>query len=331
MKKIISLILISILLSFGLIYKSSKKSEAIIIYTSTEDYNMNLLQQRLNETFPNYEIVVEYMSTSNIATKVLEEGSSSECDIIFQLDYSYLDKLITADRLAHFDDLYDLTVFENDTITASNKNYVIPTTRNGGCVIINNKVLEDRNIEKPTSYQDLLKPEFKNLISMPSPKSSSTGYMFLLSLVNAWGEETALEYFDGFSENVMAYTSSGSGPVNALSNREVAVGLGMTSQAVDKITKGNSELEVVFFDEGSPYALLGSSIVKGKETRKEVIDVFSYIYSSYVEESCKTFYPEPILKDKIFNVENFPSNIVYSNMNNNSLTYKENLLKKWKY
>lgn len=331
MKKIISLCLVFLILCFGLVYKSTKKTNAVIIYTSTEDYNMELLQKRLNEQFPDYEVVVEYLSTSNIATKVLEEGSSSECDIIFSLDYGYLDKLISSDRLANFNDVYDLSIYEDDTITTFNKNYVLPSTRNGGCVIINNKVLADKGIAKPTSYQDLLKPEFKDLVSMPSPKSSSTGYMFLLSLINEWGEEAAFEYFDGLSKNVIAFTSSGSGPVNALTNREAAVGLGMTAQAVDKINNGNNELEVVFFDEGSPFALLGSSIVKGKETRPEVIEVFNYLYSSFIEESCKTFYPEAILKNKTFEIANFPTNIKYSNMSNNSLTNKENILKKWKY
>ena len=155
--------------------------------------------------------------------------------------------------------------------------------------------------------------------------------MFLLSLINAYGEDEAFNYFDSLSNNIIAFTSSGSGPVNALTNREAAVGLGMTAQAVDKINSGNNELEILFFNEGSPYALLGSSIVKGKEKRSEVIDVFDYLYSSFIEESCKTFYPEAILKNKSFEVQNFPTNIIYSNMNNNTLTYKENTLKKWKY
>ena len=54
------------------------------------------------------------------------------------------------------------------------------------------------------------------MISMPNPKSSGTGYMFCKALVNEWGEEKALEYFDKLSENILSYTSSGSGPINAL-------------------------------------------------------------------------------------------------------------------
>lgn len=331
MKKVITLCMIFVLLCSTLIFKSIRNTEAIVIYTSTEDYNMDLLQQRLNENFPNYDITIEYMSTSNIATKVIEEGENCECDIVYALEYGYLDKIIANNCMANLKGEYNIELFVEDVVTDSNKDYVIPSMRIGGGIIINTKVLSDKGIEKPTCYEDLLKDEYKGLLSMPSPKSSSTGYMFYLSLVNAFGEEKALEYFDGFKNNVQAFTSSGSGPVNALTNREVAVGLGMISQAVDKIKKGNDELEILFFDDGAPFSLYGTGVVKGKQKRTEVMEVLDYIYSSYISESCEKFYPEKIFKNKNFEVEKFPKSIKYANMKNNTLSQKENLLKKWKY
>ena len=58
---------------------------------------------------------------------------------------------------------------------------------------------------------------------MPNPRSSGTGYNFLKSLVNAWGEDEAFAYFDRLAENVYQFTSSGSGPVNALVQGEADV------------------------------------------------------------------------------------------------------------
>ena len=331
MKKIISLCLVFLILCFGLVFKSCNKSDTIVIYTSTEDYNMELLQKRLNEAFPNYDIVVEYASTSNIATKVMEEGKDTECDIVYALDYGYLDKMIAAGVLANLEIEYNPADFVEDTLNDKNKNYVLPTIRSGGAVIINKRVLSENGLSKPTCYEDLLDPKYENLLSMPSPKSSGTGYMFYLALVNAWGEDKALEYFDKYAKNVIQFTSSGSGPVNALTNREAAVGFGMISQAADKITGGNDELEILFFDEGAPYSLYGTSVVKGKETRPEVMQVMDYISKYYIDEACRTFYPEQILAGKNYEVKNFPKNINYSDMSNNTLARKEVLLNKWKY
>lgn len=309
----------------------SGSKEKVVIYTSTEDYNMELLQKSLDEKFPAYKIAVEYMSTSNIASKVIEEGASSDCDIVFAEEYGYLEKMINAGVLENIKGEYDLSKYVDDTVPSSVNEYVLPNIRSGGGIIINNHVLEEKGLAKPTSYRDLLNPSYKGLVSMASPKSSGTGYMFLYSLVKAWGEEAALQYFDNLTPNILAYTTSGSGPVNALVNREVAVGFGMISQAVTKINDGNTELEILFFDEGAPCNLYGNAIVKGKKSKQAVNDVMNYLDSFYTNESNKLYYPEPVIKGVDYKVPNFPSNIVYSDMSGNNLEAKEALLAKWNH
>lgn len=305
------------------------QKQKVVIYTSTEDYNMELMQKCFKEKFPSYNVVIEYMSTSNIAAKVIEEGSSSDCDIVFAEEYGYMEKMIEAGVLDSIEGDYDLTRYVDDAVPASVNKYVLPNIKTGGAIIINNKVLEDKGLAKPTSYADLLDPSYKGLVSMASPKSSGTGYMFLYSLVKAWGETEALTYFDGLTSNILAYTSSGSGPVNALVNREVAVGFGMISQAVTKINDGNKDLEILFFEEGAPFNLYGNAIVKGKKQKQAVKDVMDYLDEYYTNESNKQFYPEPVLKGADYQIANFPTNITYADMAGNNLSAKEALLAKW--
>ena len=260
-----------------------------------------------------------------------EEGSSSDCDIVYAEEYGYLEKMIGAGSLDSIKGDYDLTRYVDDAVPASVNEYVLPALRTGGGVIVNNYVLEQNGLEKPTSYNDLLDPKYKDLVSMASPKSSGTGYMFLYSLVKAWGETEALSYFDSLTPNILAYTTSGSGPVNALVNREVAVGFGMISQAVDKINGGNNELEVLFFEEGAPCNLYGNAIVKGKKAKTAVKEVMDYLDSFYTNESNRLYYPEPVLKNTNYNVANFPENIQYADMTGNNLAAKEALLAKWNH
>ena len=332
MKKI-TLLLCALLLAVTLpLFAGCKgKKETVTIYTSTEDYNMEYLQKCLDEQFPKYNIVIEYMSTSNIAAKVIEEGENSDCDIVYMEEYGYMEKMIAAGVLDSIKGDYDLTRYTDATVPASVNEYVLPASITGGCVAINKTVLESKGLAKPTSYADLLNPAYKGLISMASPKSSGTGYMFLYSLVKAWGEAEALAYFDLLTPNVLAYTTSGSGPVNALVNREVAVGFGMIGQVVTKINDGNTELEILFFEEGAPYNTYGNGIVKGKKANKAVKDVMDYLDSFYTNESNKLYYPEPVLKNVNYNIPNFPTNIVYSDMTGNNLTNKEALLAKWNH
>lgn len=327
MKKI-KMIMVAVCMCFcfiGLAGCDSKK-EKVVIYTSAEDYKVEYMTKRLQEEFPEYDIVIEYMSSGNHASKLISEGTSIDCDITHDLEYGYMEQL---DQQGVFADLsdYDTSIYVEDTIKSTN--YLVEV-RVGGGIIVNKDVLEEKGLDMPTCYEDLLKPEYKGLISMPNPKSSGTGYIFLKSLVNAWGEDAAFEYFDKLTPNVLQYTSSGSGPVNALVQGEVAIGLGMTSQAVTEINNG-TPLEIIFFEEGSPYTMYGQSIIKGKEDRECVKEVFDFLVNTLNYECAELYFPEKIYKDIDFEVDNYPKNIQYSDMSNNTIEEKEKLLDKWQY
>ncbi len=321
-----AILLIMVLLLAMLSTGCSSSENRVLIYTSVEDYVIEDMNARLSEEFPEYDITVEYVSTGNHAAKLLTEGVNSECDISYDLEYAYMEQLARAGVLADLS-AYDRNIYSEDTLASDN--YLVQC-RVGGAIILNTEVLAQKNLAEPKSYEDLLKPEYKDLISMANPKSSGTGYMFYKSLVNAWGKEKALAYFDDLSKNVLQFTSSGSGPVNALLQKEVAVGFGMTSHAVTQINEG-APLKVVYFDEGSPYTMYGQSIIKGKEERACVKEVFDFLVGTYSYELNEKFFPEQMFKDKVFAVENYPQNIKYSDMSNNTIEEKEALLDLWKY
>jgi len=307
--------------------------EKVTIYTSTEEYNMEYMQKCLDAQFPNYKIVIEYMGTSNIAAKVKEEGADSDVDIIYAEEYGYMEMLIKAGVLDELKD-YDTSKYVDEAMPEAVKGYVLPAIMTGGAVVINKRVMAAKGITEdnyPTKYEDLLDPKYSGLVSMASPKASGTGYMFYYSLVKAWGEEKALEYFDALSANVLAYTSSGSGPINALiaNAGEVAVGFGMISQAVEKINGGNTDLAILFFEEGAPYNMYGNAIVKGKSERSAVTSVMRYLDQFYTNASNEKYYPEPVLKGTNYSIPNFPTNIHYADMTGNNLEKKTELLAKW--
>lgn len=298
----------------------------VIIYTSAEDYRIDHMRQRLWEEFPEYEILIEYLPTGNHAARLLMEGADTECDITYDLEYSYLEKLAQAGILADLSE-WDYSIFAEDTVKS---HYYMPEYRNGGAIVINPAVLERHGLEVPTCYDDLLDPGYRGLISMPNPASSGTGYMFLLAMVNSRGEEAAFAYFDALAENILQFTSSGSGPVNALIQGEVAIGLTITGTAVTAINDG-ARLELRYFDEGSPFALYGQAVIAGKDARPAVREVYEFLYSTYSYETCATFFPERIFARQSFSVENYPENIPYCDMSGDSTQRREDLLARWKY
>lgn len=325
--RILSLIMTAIMIVMSLSACSSKK-KTINLYTTSEDFRIESAQKMLNEKFPDLNIVIEYKSTGDLAAKLTAEGTKTDCDIVMELESCYNEKL--SDNYAELKDI-DFSVYL-DELVPSNHKYV-PFCRTSGVIAVNKKLLDEKGLDIPSSYNDLLKPEYKGLISMPNPKSSSTGYIFLLSLVNAWGENEAFDYFEKLSANISGegFTSSGSGPIKALKLGEAAIAIGMTWQAVDEINHG-ADYELLFFDEGSPTDSYSSAVIKGKETDSDVMNVFNYLITDVSLYDKEHNAPDKIYKDKDFEIENFPQNIKYADMTGlNDIDLKDKLLDKWKY
>ena len=284
------------------------------------------MQKRLDEQFPELSVKMYYSTTGNLAAKLKAEGTATDCDIIGELDSAYLEGIVGS--LADLSG-FDSSAFLDDLVPAHRK--YLPFCRSTGCVIISEDFLSSRSLPLPGSYQDLLKPEYKSVLSMPNPKSSGTGYFFLRNLVNTMGEDAAFAYFDRLDQNILQFTSSGSGPVNALIQGEVGVGLGMTFQAVTAINNG-APLQILFFEEGSPYSVYGTGIIQGKETRKAVREVFEFYTGVLSREDKERFVPEQVFKSQANAIPNYPQNVKVADMRGiESLPEKERLLAKWKY
>lgn len=323
MRKFVKLLLGTVL-ACVLFTGCGKEDDTIVIYSCANDDRIAHMNSTLSEKFPDYNIIVEYQSTSKLTAKLLAEGENTDCDIVHDLSYLNLDALVAENLLADLSE-YDRTVYVDGI--ASSVNY-LPELRTGGAIIVNTKVLEDKGLTVPTSYEELLKEEYKGLVSMPDPKSSGTGYMFLKALVNAWGEDRAFEYFEKLSENVLQFTSSGNGPVNALVQQEVAIGLGMIPNAAVQKNEG-APLDIYIFEEGAPHTMYGQTIIKGKESDEKVKEVFDYLIAEYNYISVELYAPEKIYKDVDFELDNFPKNVKYADMSGDTTAEKERLLSKW--
>ncbi|MBQ3507262.1 MAG: extracellular solute-binding protein [Clostridia bacterium] len=304
---------------------SCSKKETIVIYTSAESFRIDYMNQRMKEQFPQYDIRIDYKSSGDQANLMKAAGKNVECHITHDLEYGNAADLVSLGVFADLTGVINYSGFVEDTVVS---NFYAPELRNGGAIILNMDVITEKGLDEPTCYEDLLDPQYKGLVSMPNPKTSGTGYMFLLSLVNAWGEEEALQYFTALSENILAFESSGSGPVNKLITKEVAVGFGMISHAVQQINEGDN-LKILVFEEGAPYSLYGQAVIAGNESNPAVMEVFNFLANDLTVEMCERFYPEKLYKDKDFTIKNFPTDVTYSDMSNNTPERKAQLLDKW--
>lgn len=324
MKKILVVLIACAILLVGV--TTAKNDNAIIVYTSMEQFRNDALQEQLNEKFPELNIYVMYVSTAKAAAKISLEGKNSDADIVVGLDNAYMTKI--KEYMADVSEHSHLE-YQDDMIVSSGK-YLI-WERQAGSIIVNKTILERENLPMPETYEDLLNPIYKNYIAMPDPKSSGTGFFFFKNLVNTFGEDEAFDYIDKLAVNVKQFTESGSGPVKLLIQGEVAIGLGLTFQAVNELNNGN-DFEIIEPEFGSPYSLTSTSMLEGRQHNPDIVRVFDYIVNDYMIYDKLHGNPEVVLKNQENKIENYPQNIRYADMRGiEDIEEKERLLAKWKY
>lgn len=304
------------------------ESDTIIIYSSLEQFRGEELQKQLDEEFSDLDIRVMYVPTAKAAAKISVEKTGSDADIIVGLESSYMDKI--KESLTDISG-YSTLSFMDGLSPANHDNLYVTWERQAGAFIINKAVLQKHDLPIPTSYQELLDPMYKDLIAMPDPKSSGTGYFFYKNLVNTMGDEAALAYIDALEHNVKQFTESGSGPIKLLIQGEIGVGLGLTFQAVNEINKG-SDFEIIYPAEGSPYSLTATGLIKGREEDPRIQEVFTFIVNDFLVYDKENFSPEQILVNQVNEIDNYPHDIQYADMHGiDEISEKERLLELWKY
>ena len=176
MKKFIA----SLLIASAFMVSCTNNSNNVVIFTSTEDFRTEHIQLLLKEQFPTYNIALQVLSTGNSAAKIKAEGTKTEADIVINLETGYLEGL--QDILADLSS-FDSSKFLPELVPDHHK--YLPWDKSSGAIIINRSKLDSLGLPLPKSYDELLNPVYNKLVSMPNPKTSGTGYMFLVSLINA--------------------------------------------------------------------------------------------------------------------------------------------------
>ena len=325
MKKIVTgLIVLTLVLLMGI----HSEQNAIIIYSSMEQFRGEELQKQLDERFPDLHCMVMYVPTAKSAAKISVEQDQSDADIVVGLESSYMEKI--KDQLANIKGRSTLDYLEG-LRPEDHENLYVTWERQAGAFIINTDVIKKKGLAIPHTYEELLNPDYYNLIAMPDPKSSGTGYFFYKNLVNTMGEKEALAYIDELEYYVKQFTESGSGPIKLLIQGEAAIGLGLTFQAVNQINDG-SPFEIIYPPQGSPYSLTATALMKHSEDDEDVNQVFDFIINEFLLYDKEHFSPEIILENQSIQIPNYPENIPYADMKGiEDIHEKERLLAEWKY
>lgn len=313
---------------------SGAGKDRVVIYTAAEDERIAYIQAELDKQFPDTEIVIQSLGTGQLLSKLQAEGKDSDCDIFYDLEVVNAEIILNAspDLFVDLSD-YDFSIYDPSVTGYTDRHHKYAVNgKTAGAFLVNTKMLEEKGLPIPTTYEDMLKPEYAGLISMPSPKSSGTGYSYYNGMVTILGEEAAMKYFEELNPNIKEYTTSGSAPAKAAVRGDVAIAYGLLWQCVNYANE-NEGLTVVVPEQGLAFDLFTMGMISGHETKGSVKEVFTYLYNELNKPQCAKFNPDKIYVDMpAAEIQNYPEN--YKEITMAGLfdfQYKQDLLDKWKY
>jgi len=130
------------------------------------------------------------------------------------------------------------------------------------CFVSNTDRLKELGLEAPTSWADLIKPEYEGHLQVANPGTSGTSYNVLATVVQILGEDEAFEYLKKLDKNIFQYTRSGSKPGKNAAIGEIPIGIGYAHDQVKLIAQGYP-LIITFPSEGTGYEIASISLIKG--------------------------------------------------------------------
>jgi iron(III) transport system substrate-binding protein len=126
----------------------------------------------------------------------------------------------------------------------------------------NTELIAKKKLAVPTSWADLLKPEYKGEIQVANPASSGTAYTMIATLVQLMGEDKAFDYMKALHRNIATYTRSGTGPIKAVARGEATVSISFVHDGPGEKLQG-FPVETVTPSEGTGAEIGSISIIKG--------------------------------------------------------------------
>lgn len=315
--------------------KAGDKGKPVVIYTAAEDERIAFLKDEFKKKFPGKEVVIQSLGTGQMLSKLQAEGKNTSCDIFYDLEVINAEIIMNGNPDL-FADLsgYDFSIYDKSVTGYTNRHKKVAVNgKTYGAFLVNDKVLKAKNLPAPKTYNDLLKPEYKGLVVMPSPKSSGTGYSMYNGMASLLGNDKGMEYFKALNPNIKEYTTSGSAPVKSVVRGDTAIGLGLLWQCVEKANANKADMHFVVLDEKAPYALFTMGMIAGKDKNPDVKAVFDYLYNDLNKRQVAKFNPGKVYANQLApEIPNYPAKVAEIDMVKMfDFKYKQDMLDKWTF
>jgi thiamine transport system substrate-binding protein len=137
--------------------------------------------------------------TGSALNKAILSVNNPIADVFYGLDNTFLSRALDEGIFvpyipARFNEI-------PDSFKLDSQNRALPVDYGDVCLNYDRNYFASQGLKPPDNLDDLLLPDYKSLLAVQNPATSSPGLAFLLATIGKYGEEGYLDFWRGLVEN----------------------------------------------------------------------------------------------------------------------------------
>jgi thiamine transport system substrate-binding protein len=158
------------------------------------------------------EVVASFETENNVKIQFLKAGDTGTAlnkailskgnplaDVFYGVDNTFLSRGLAEDIFTAYESPILADIPPDFKLDAQNR--MLPVDYGDVCLNYDKIWFAENGIQPPQSLEDLLKPEYKSLLVVENPATSSPGLAFLLATIGRFGAEGYLSYWQELVAN----------------------------------------------------------------------------------------------------------------------------------
>ncbi len=147
-------------------------------------------------------VIVQFLEVGDTGTAVNKAALSKDnplADVFYGVDNTFLSRALEEGIF----EVYDSPLLEqiDPAYQLDPTHQALPVDFGDVCLNYQKSFFEQAGLEPPETLEDLVKPEYRDMLTVENPATSSPGLAFLLTTVGYFGEDGYLDYWKALVAN----------------------------------------------------------------------------------------------------------------------------------
>ena len=259
MKKLLAILLVSVMMLTAVSAFAEEVSGLLVLYSSMTDNDIDNLIDCFNDVYPDVEVEVVNGSAGELQARTRAEAANPQGDVqwggLSPSDGSKNDDIYALYTSPYEEDLPADYRSHNGRYNQDHLSTI--------CFCINVNLEKELGLEIRT-YEDLLNPALNGRIVLSDPNSSSAAWNNLCNIFAVYGYDSdeAWSIMRGLLENGLVISTSSSVCFKAVDNGEYVVGLTYEDGADTLLKAGSENIRIQYPENGASGTTMGCAMIE---------------------------------------------------------------------